>query len=38
VKLPEMVAATCDKCHHNMDKVLEIEPAILLSLEKFIEV
>lgn len=38
VKLPEMVAATCDKCHHNMDRPLEIEPGILLALEKFVEV
>ena len=38
VKLPEKVAATCDKCNHNMDKMLEIEPNILMFLEKFIEV
>ena len=38
VKLPEYVAATCDKCNHNMDRLLEIEPIILASLEKFIEV
>lgn len=38
VKLPEMIAATCDKCHHNMDKNLEIEGSILISLDKFIEV
>ena len=38
VKLPEMVASTCDKCHHNMDKALEIEPAVLMLLDKFIEV
>ena len=38
VKLPEKVAATCDKCNHNMDKMLEIEPSILVALEKFIEV
>ena len=38
VKLPERVAATCDACHHNMDRLLEIEPKILLQLEKFIEV
>ena len=38
VKLPEYVAATCDKCGHNMDRLLEIEPIILASLEKFIEV
>ena len=38
VKLPEKVAATCDKCSHNMDKSLEIEPNILLALEKFVEV
>ena len=38
VKLPEKVAATCDKCNHNMDKNFEIEPSILMQLDKFIEV
>ena len=38
VKLPEKVASTCDKCSHNMDKSLEIEPATLMALDKFIEV
>ncbi len=38
VKLPEKVAATCDKCSHNMDKAFEIEPNILMALDKFIEV
>ena len=38
VRLPEKVAGTCDKCSHNMDKSLEIEPKTLLALEKFIEV
>jgi len=38
IKLPEKVAATCDKCHHNMDKALEIEPATLMALEKFVEI
>jgi len=38
VKLPEKVAATCDACHHNMDKAFEIEPRILMALDKFIEV
>ncbi len=38
VKLPEMVASTCDACKHNMDKVREIEPAVLLLLDKFVEV
>ena len=38
VKLPEKVAATCDACNHNMDKMFEIEPSILLALNKFIEV
>ena len=38
VKLPEKVAATCDKCNHNMDKALEIEPSVLMALEKFFEV
>jgi len=38
VKLPEKVAATCDKCNHNMDKAFEIEPQILIALDKFVEV
>lgn len=38
VKLPEKVAATCDKCSHNMDKMLEIEPSVLMALEKFVSV
>ncbi len=38
IKLPEKVASTCDKCNHNMDKALEIEPSVLQNLEKFIEV
>jgi len=38
VKLPEKVASTCEKCHNNMDKALEIEPAVLMLLDKFIEV
>ena len=38
VKLTEKVAATCDACHHNMDKAFEIEPNILIALDKFIEV
>jgi len=38
IKLPQKVSATCDKCHHNMDKPLEIEPSILLALEKFVNI
>lgn len=38
VKLPEKIASTCDKCSHNMDKPFEIEPSILMALEKFVEV
>jgi len=38
VRLPENVAATCDKCKHNMDRPLEIEPSILMPLDLFIEV
>ncbi len=37
VKLPEKVASTCDKCNHNMDKPFEIEPKIMLALDKFVE-
>jgi hypothetical protein len=36
VKLPVLVASTCDKCHHNMDKPFEIEPSVLMLLDKFI--
>jgi len=38
VELPEKVAATCDKCHHNMDKVFEIEATMLMALDKFVGV
>jgi hypothetical protein len=38
IKLPEKVASACDKCHHNMDKELEIEPVVLMALDKFVEV
>jgi len=38
VKLPEKVASTCDKCNHSMDKSYEIEPALLMALDKFVEV
>jgi len=38
IKLPEKVAATCDACKHNMDKMLEIEPSVLMALERFVEV
>ena len=38
VKLPEKVASTCDKCSHNMDRLLEIEPNVLMALDKFVEV
>jgi len=38
VRMPEMIPSTCDFCHHNMDKKLEIEPWILAALEKFIDV
>jgi len=38
VALPEKVVGTCDKCGHNMDKALEIEPTTLMALDKFIRV
>ena len=38
IKLPLMVAATCDKCSHNMDKPLEIKPSVLMALDSFVEV
>ena len=38
IKLPERVSATCDKCHHSMDRAFEIEPGILAALEPWMEV
>lgn len=38
IRLPEKVCSTCDKCNHNMDRPLEIEPSLLIPLDKFIEV
>ncbi len=38
MKLPEKIAATCDACHHNMDKPLVIESEILKPLVAFIEI
>lgn len=38
VTLPAKVASTCDKCNHNMDKPFEIEPIVLMFLDKFITV
>ena len=38
VRLPETISATCDKCSHNMDKALEIEPSVLMTLGKLVEV
>jgi len=35
--LPETISATCDKCHHNMNRPMEIESGILLALEPFIK-
>jgi len=38
VKLPEKVSSTCDKCNHTIEKVFEIEPQILIALDRFLEV
>lgn len=38
VRLPEKTSSTCDKCSHNMDRPLEIEPSVLMALERFVEV
>jgi len=38
IRLPENISSTCDACHHNMDRPLEIEPWILAVLDKFVEV
>ena len=37
ITLPATVASTCDKCNHNMDKPLEIEPNIVEALMEFLE-
>lgn len=36
VALPDLVASTCDKCHHNNNRPLQIEPGILMALAKFV--
>ena len=38
VLLPEKIASTCDACHHNMDRPLEIEPGVMLPLVKLVGV
>ncbi len=38
VVLPEMVASTCEKCHHNMDRPLEIDALTLVKLEGLVSV
>ena len=38
IKIAETVFGTCSSCHHNMDIALQIEPSILMPLERFIEV
>ena len=38
IKLPETLASTCDKCHHNMSKTLEIDSNILAALDWVLEV
>lgn len=38
IRIPDKVASTCDACHKNMDASLQIEPSILMALEKFVEV
>jgi len=38
VKLPDTVMVICEKCRNIMVTALEIEPATLMLLEKFIEV
>lgn len=38
VRIPEKIAATCDACKHNMDKLLELEPSMLMALDKFVEI
>ncbi len=38
LKFPEVIASTCDQCHHLMNRPLEIAPSILVALNRFIEV
>ena len=38
VTLPEKVASVCEKCGHTTEKALEIEPSVLMALEKFVKV
>ena len=38
IKIPEKVTGTCDACKHNMDITLQIEPSVLMALERFIEI
>jgi len=38
IRLPEKIAGTCDACKHNMDVTFQLEPRILMALEKFVEV
>ena len=38
IRLPEKITGTCDACHHNMDVTFQLEPRILMALEKFCEV
>ncbi len=38
VKIPEKITGVCDKCGHNLDVCLQIEPNTLISLQKFIDV
>lgn len=38
IKIPDLISATCDKCGHDMSRRFEIEPWILSSLYKFVEV
>ena len=38
VRLPEKVASTCGKCGEQTERGFEIEPSILVALEKFVEI
>ena len=38
IRMPEKITGTCDACNHNMDVVLQIEPSVLIALEKFVEI
>jgi len=37
IKLPATIPSTCEKCHHNMDIVWQVEPNMVAPLIEFLE-